>query len=253
MKTIYKHRSIEVYRADEPWNPRDADNYGIMFCSHRRYNLGDEQFDPERFNSWEEVRKYLKSIGAVIILPLYLYDHGGIIISTTPFSCSWDSGQVGFTYTTHKQIEALYGKHKLTKPFLEKIKKYMIAEVGSYDHYLTGDVYSYSLDGETDGCEFHSEEEALVDGKKEVDRIEKQEGHLFMAPVIASSIASSLNNSEESFNKVRKELEKTVKIIANERAALESLSAKETKELAKAIRDKVVAGVVFSVETDATS
>ena len=29
-----------------------------------------------------------------IVQPLYLYDHGGITMNTTGFSCSWDSGQV---------------------------------------------------------------------------------------------------------------------------------------------------------------
>ena len=30
-----------------------------------------------------------------LMLPLYLYDHSGITMNTTGFSCPWDSGQVG--------------------------------------------------------------------------------------------------------------------------------------------------------------
>lgn len=31
-----------------------------------------------------------------LMLPLYLYDHSGITMNTTGFSCPWDSGQVGW-------------------------------------------------------------------------------------------------------------------------------------------------------------
>ena len=33
-----------------------------------------------------------------LMLPLYLYDHSGITMNTTGFSCPWDSGQVGWIY-----------------------------------------------------------------------------------------------------------------------------------------------------------
>ena len=39
----------------------------------------------------------------IIILPLYLYDHSGISMKTTPFSCQWDSGQVGWIYVEKKK------------------------------------------------------------------------------------------------------------------------------------------------------
>ncbi len=39
-----------------------------------------------------------------VILPLYLYDHGGITMSTGPFSCRWDSGQVGWIYAEKKKF-----------------------------------------------------------------------------------------------------------------------------------------------------
>lgn len=80
--------TVEIFPDIEPINPRkDCDNFGIMVCSHRRYNLSDnEDFDTSEFNSWDEVEAYLiRDMGAVVILPLWLYDHGGISISTQPF------------------------------------------------------------------------------------------------------------------------------------------------------------------------
>jgi len=35
--------------------------------------------------------------------PVYAYIHGGITVSTTPFSCRWDSGVLGFIRTTSKE------------------------------------------------------------------------------------------------------------------------------------------------------
>lgn len=35
-----------------------------------------------------------------VLLPLYLYDHSGITMKTSGFSCPWDSGQVGFIYAS---------------------------------------------------------------------------------------------------------------------------------------------------------
>ena len=36
----------------------------------------------------------------LVYLPVYLYDHSGLVLQTTPFSCPWDSGHVGIIYTT---------------------------------------------------------------------------------------------------------------------------------------------------------
>lgn len=92
----------------------------------------------------------------LIMLPLYLYDHSGITMSTGPFSCPWDSGQVGFIYITREQILKEYGWKVITTKRREQIVKYLIADVEIYDQYLTGDVYGYMVednDGEDiDSC-----------------------------------------------------------------------------------------------------
>ena len=43
-----------------------------------------------------ELYDLVRATDKYVILPLYLYDHSGITISTGPFSCPWDSGQVGW-------------------------------------------------------------------------------------------------------------------------------------------------------------
>lgn len=76
-------------------------------------------------------------------LPLYLYDHSGITMSTGSFSCPWDSGQVGFIYVSKKKAREEYGP--LTKKNLERVYTYLRGEVETYDQYLRGDVYGFVL------------------------------------------------------------------------------------------------------------
>lgn len=54
-----------------------------------------------------EIWTALEAAG-LIVLPLHLYDHSGITMSTGGFSCPWDSGQVGYIYVTPKALEEEY-------------------------------------------------------------------------------------------------------------------------------------------------
>lgn len=75
------------------------------------------------------------------ILPLYLYDHSGISISITPFSCQWDSGQVGWAFMTKAQ----YNQLGHADWDADKALQIISSDVKSYDDYLTGNVYGYSF------------------------------------------------------------------------------------------------------------
>lgn len=85
---------------------------------------------------------------SAVIEPLYLMDHSGISMSTSPYSCPWDSGQVGFAVITHEEIIQEFGE--VTKDTLTQAKANIEGEVSDYDLYLTGEVYYYQYheDGE---------------------------------------------------------------------------------------------------------
>jgi len=158
VKTIERSGFTAVLQTDpDPINPRkDYDNFGHMVCWHRRYNLGDEQ-PKMNFSEW---RRLLASgivendvdddaVAAKIInentimLPLFLYDHSGITMNTTGFSCQWDSGQVGVIYATKDDVIKEYGEWNPEN--IEKARKLMVGEVETYDQLLTGDVYGYEI------------------------------------------------------------------------------------------------------------
>lgn len=176
MKSAIRKIGDSFYRAviepeSDATNPRtDCDWLGTMVCAHRGYTLGDKQAG----SPWEVLlaignevcpgRTYAieerVNCGAVteaeglaqleaavdrsaIKLPLYLYDHSGITMSTTPFSCRWDSGQVGFIYcaVTRARKEVKHGRR------LKRVEEMLRAEVATYDQYLTGDVWWFKIEG----------------------------------------------------------------------------------------------------------
>ena len=137
---------IYIKQDCDPPDPReDFDYLGTMACWHKRHNLGDEQIeDPkEWFDELDE---------RTIYLPLYIYEHSGITMRTTPFSCRWDSGQVGWIYVTHENCVKEFGEN-YDVAHIEKILK---CEVEEYDQYLQGDIWGFEIvddDGELiDSC-----------------------------------------------------------------------------------------------------
>ena len=74
-------------------------------------------------------------------------------MSTSTFSCPWDSGQVGWIYAGADKIKEAYGE--VTPETVEKAKSLLESEVKCYDYYLTGQCYGYQLfegDTEIDSC-----------------------------------------------------------------------------------------------------
>lgn len=140
---------IVIEQDSEADSPRSYCNLGTMVCWHKRYILGDEQpkEDPEE---WEK-----KNLKDCIYWPLYLFDHSGITMRPYPFSCPWDSGQVGWIYVTNEKAKKEYGWEKLSPEREDKVRQYLKHEVELYDHFLTGSCWGYRIleDGEeVDSC-----------------------------------------------------------------------------------------------------
>lgn len=118
----------------------------------------------------EDIWYLLEKHANIIALPLYLYDHSGITMSTASFNDCWDSGQVGWIYTDKENILSQCYKFRNSKGNLIKITKrnwkeaayqFLKKEVKVYDMYLQGDVYGIVIEeydsdfedfDETDSC-----------------------------------------------------------------------------------------------------
>jgi hypothetical protein len=120
-----------VVRTDTwPRSPReDYAPPDVMFCQHRRYQLGDEDANDPR---------ELDPATIAIRIPLYLYDHSGITISHAPFSCPWDSGQVGEHYMLHSKVDEEFNGD------LERARRFMDGQLKTYDYYLRGECWQWT-------------------------------------------------------------------------------------------------------------
>ena len=136
---------LKVYYDSTQESPRtfDEGNLGIMVCSHKRYDLPNEtKLDSNSFSGWENLKNYIvKNLKAEIILPLYMLNHSGLTVKTTPFKGIYgyfDSGQIGFIFVSKETLR----KEKLTK---EKATKLLDGEIETFNYYLNGDVYGFIL------------------------------------------------------------------------------------------------------------
>jgi hypothetical protein len=139
--------AIRIYHDEHPDNPRVDETQGVMAAFHRRYDLTDKgvPFKDSHFDGFKEMEERVKSLSEVY-LPLYLLDHSGLSISTTPFSNSWDSGQVGFIYMT-KETAAVIAENR-TEPLEhlhERMRQILKDEVEVFDRYLRGEVYGFKI------------------------------------------------------------------------------------------------------------
>jgi hypothetical protein len=165
-------------------SPRDIDynsNLGTIAHWHRRYDLGDsiddlddfiiELLDIEeaalmKYHKWSYNNRYdmqslrynlLEKLSKKYIwLPVYMFDHSGVALNTTGFSCPWDSGQVGIIYASKEEIAQEFGVKRFTKKKVAQFNSYLEAELEVYSQYLNGDIYGYELtddDGDiVDSC-----------------------------------------------------------------------------------------------------
>jgi hypothetical protein len=137
---------LNVYRDLDAPNPLEDDDgvLGTVIGSNRNYSFFTEAENIDKYQSWSEwrINELPKN---VIILPVYAYSHGGITISTTPFSCPWDSGQLGFIYTTYEHIRFCYGVKRVTKKIIERATAELKEDVARLDTYLQGDIFGYEL------------------------------------------------------------------------------------------------------------
>jgi hypothetical protein len=156
-----KLQRVRIVQDQDAQSPRENDNLGTMACWHRRYKLGDVQ-------PLETPAEYIESLPkGSIILPLFLFDHSGITISTSSErfraqdSAGWDWGKVGIIHVSPQQMRENFLTKRLTAKHRETATQVLISEVEEYDTFLTGECYGYIVEEAEVDDEFEDEDEEI--------------------------------------------------------------------------------------------
>lgn len=169
MDTVYQKRignfELVIKRDDDAPSPRWGDNVGQFWSDgmHRRYNFHeqgadevlarikdaergrmDDDIDPDDWDNTEWIN-YLREIedkrkDEWAIVPVYMYEHSGISLSCSPFSCGWDSGMIGFMICDREQAEMTLGEWDY-----DKVVQSIVAEVEALDEYYVYGGYMYEV------------------------------------------------------------------------------------------------------------
>jgi len=150
LETIEKGdlKACVYYDNDGDNNPRDWDNLGVIVGFHRDFGLqevkGEVFRTPEDFHAWWGAEHR-----GGVCLRVYAYIHSGITIKTgesNPFSCDWDSCQVGYVFITGDRIRKEFGVKRITEKTRERARRALVSEVETLDCYLRGEVYCYTVE-----------------------------------------------------------------------------------------------------------
>lgn len=157
--------TIKIYYDEDAESPRDYHNLGTLICDHSRYTLGDkhsfgggreflldllgldEDCELDVDQLLERAQKY------AVILPVYLYDHSGLVMNTTGFHCPWDSGQIGFIHATLKAVRTEYSVQRVSAKLRKNVSKALAQEVVIYSDYIGGNAYGYVVEREDEEVE----------------------------------------------------------------------------------------------------
>lgn len=154
----YKNKQgdiLTIYRDPDPINPRsDYDNLGSFMVKDNCPYVKSEEECILNFYIRDEDEKLLEKAG-YIFLPVYVFDHSGVIMSTNRFSCPWDSGQIGYYVVAKEKVKKEYNRKGISPKLRQEVLDILSSEVELYNKYLNGEVYGYTIEN-ADGVEIDS-------------------------------------------------------------------------------------------------
>ena len=150
----YNGYHINIYYDDDAGSPRKMfDNLGTLYTAHRRYRPEkefDEHFDIDKVFDGRIGNFQGSFLKEYIALPVYLYEHSGTTVSTSPCSCPGDSGFFGIIAVPLDKVRREYGWKNITVERRKRIEEYLQGEIKTLDDYYTGEVFGYCITPEDD-------------------------------------------------------------------------------------------------------
>lgn len=137
-------------------SPRDWDNLG-QICVSKSCRYCKNEYEDTDSLTWCKENDDLKTLErrGYIVLPLSCYDHSGVSIYIGGKCDAWDSSRVGWYIVNKEKVRKEYGVKRISSKLLEKVKTILEGEVETFNHYINGEFYKFTLyhnDEEVDSC-----------------------------------------------------------------------------------------------------
>ena len=148
-KAVGDRLAFRARHDPKPKNPRKEEVLTTIVAWHHKYAISDTY-------EYRDHAAFLESVRPEdTVRPLYMYDHGGVVLSTSPFLVLSDSAspyaghhsQVGYVLVTPERIEAL-GLDGSDTEFTQRI---IDDEVKEFEAYMNGNVYQVDVHRMVDG------------------------------------------------------------------------------------------------------
>jgi hypothetical protein len=129
---------VKIFLDSDARSPREDDNLGTIYHTDRSYDLGEKM-------DLDDIQAIVNN-ASFISLPVYMYGHGNIALSTGAFGCPWDSGQVGIIAVEKSKVLKEWNRKKWSKKLEKQVLKYLRSEVKVFSEYLSGEVYGFVIE-----------------------------------------------------------------------------------------------------------
>lgn len=197
--------TIEIHHDMDCSSPRENCNLGTILCvKHRSYNLGD------KIAEVEEMQRILKDTKNYIALPVYMYEHGNVALSTSAFSCQWDSGQLGIIYVEKSKVLKEYSVKRVSPKILKNVLACLKSEIEEYGKYINGECYGFIIRDasgrEVDSCWGHiGMDWAIQSAKENCPEAPNFTVRLIAETTVYADVPVKANSKEEAEEKALEE------------------------------------------------
>lgn len=148
--------SVEIFADDcVTENPLEWSDT-VLVTAHRRSDFGGIRLPFYACSIEDAFDEHLADNGLerrdVIWEPVYLYDHSGYALSTSPFGDRWDSGQLGFIYASRANIRQEFGIKRISAKLEQRMIMRLQAELKLVENWLNGEIYGYHIPALDECC-----------------------------------------------------------------------------------------------------
>lgn len=170
-----KGYSVEIFADNDAENPLEWSDT-VLVTAHRRSNFGGIPLPFDACSIEDAFDEHLAGEGLVrrdvIWEPVYLYNHSGYALSTSPFGDRWDSGRLGFIYVSRAAIRQEFRAKRISAKLEQRIVTRLEAELELVENWLNGEIYRYHIPDLDQGCGgffgCHHERSGLIAAATEV-------------------------------------------------------------------------------------